>query len=78
MTKSGKRIAGVVFFALAGLMLLSAPSALAKGPDISRAEGVGYLVGVFILPLGAIIVGLWLFLQPSDKEDDSERQKRRR
>ena len=63
-----KRIAGIACLVLAAVLALAAVSSLSggNGPAINDASGLGVsrAVGAFLLPMTALIVGLWLLKKP--------------
>lgn len=67
---SGRQIAGVVCFVIAGLAFFSAlNNILVRGRAFAGqpAYSVGYVVGSFIPTVLLLILGLWLYQKPKPK-----------
>jgi hypothetical protein len=56
------KVAATIAFCISALGFLSAIPTIAKGIATEKPEHlVGYIVGVFLLPVGSLILGLYLW-----------------
>ena len=62
-----RRIAGIVFVILGGVLFWFGIFTIRGGPGFAEATGISYAVGAMMPSLLALIVGCWLLQKPKKR-----------